>query len=449
MGAAGEAGSCIGGKAMRASDDEKTIGVWLTGAIVVSTVIGSGIFLLPSSLAPLGKNALIAWVISGVGALCIAFALSRVVRGDGGGIQSYVETVFGPTTGFVVAFSFWVSSWAAMAATAIAAAAALSRIVPGISDPWSIALVALAITASVTAVNARGIRASGSFSLITVGLRILPILAVIFVVLLHKAKGQPLAPIASSPVTASNIATAVTLTLFAITGFEAATAPVGKVRNPTWTIPAALMGGTAFCVLLYLFSSTAVTLILSPSATASSLAPYADALKGDFGEMAAKFAAGGIAIAAIGSLNSNLLCAGELGYSMALRGDFPARLAQTGSNNTPMISLLVAAGLTALLVLSNTSKSTVQLFIFVSLLATIGSLALYLVGALAALRIGTRGIARAVIGLGVVFSLFAFYGAGLEANLWGLALILAGLAVRLICRLRLRAGKLSVEGTLD
>ena len=85
----------------------------------------------------------------------------------------------------------------------------------------------------------------------------------------------------------------------------------------------------------------------------------------------------------------------------------------------------------------------------VSLLATIGSLALYLVGALAALRIGTRGVARAVIGLGVVFSLFAFYGAGLEANLWGLALILAGLAVRWICRLRLRAGKLSVEGTLD
>lgn len=432
-----------------ASDSERSIGVWLTGAVVISTVIGSGIFLLPSSLAALGKNVLIAWIISGVGALCIAFALSRVVRGDGGGIQSYVEAVFGPTAGFVVAFSFWVSSWAAMAATAIAAAAALSRILPGMSDPWSIAMVALAITGIVAAVNARGIRASGNFSLITVGLRILPILAVIFVVLLHKAKGQPLAAVASTPITANNIATAVTLTLFAITGFEAATAPVGKVRNPTWTIPVALMGGTAFCVLLYLFSSTAVTLILSPAATASSLAPYADALKADFGETAAKFAAVGIAIAAIGSLNSNLLCAGELGYSMGLRRDLPAQLARTGSNNAPIISQLFAAALTAMLVLSNTSKSTVQLFVFVSLLATIGSLAVYLVGGLAAIRIGARGPAMAAICLGIVFSLFAFYGAGLEANLWGFVLILVGLAVRWICRLRLRAANLSGKGALD
>lgn len=431
---------------MHASDNEKTIGVWLTGAIVVSTVIGSGIFLLPSSLAPLGKNALIAWIISGAGALCIAFALSRVVRGDGRGIQNYIEEVFGPMAGFIVTFSFWVGSWTAMAATAIAAAAALSRIVPGLSDPWSIAMVALGTTATVTAVNARGIRASGSFSMITVGLRILPILAVIIVVLLRQAKGQPLAPIASAPVTANNIATAVTLTLFAIAGFEAGTAPVSKVRNPTWAIPAALMGGTAFCVLLYLFSSTAVTLILSPSTTASSLAPYADALKADFGETTAKLAAIGIAIAAIGCLNSNLLCAGELGYSMGLRGDLPSFLARTGSNNTPVISQMFATALTFALVLSNTSKSTVQLFVFVSLLSAIGSLTVYLVGGLAAIRIGARGVAMVAISLGVAFSLFAFYGAGLEANLWGLVLMLGGLAVRWICRLRLRATKLSAEG---
>ena len=433
---------------MRASD-EKTIGIWLTGAIVVSTVIGSGIFLIPSSLAPLGENAQIAWLISGAGALCIAFALSRVVRGDGGGIQSYVEAVFGSTAGFVVTFAFWVGSWTAMAATAIAAAAALSRIVPGMSDPWSIAMVALGITATIAAVNARGIKVSGSFSLITVGLRILPILAVIFVVLLHRAKGQPLAQIASTPVTANNIATAVTLTMFAIAGFEAGTAPVGKVRNPTWTIPAALMGGTAFCVLLFLFSSTAVTLILSPATAASSLAPYADALRADFGETAAKVAAIGIAIAAIGCLNSNLLCAGELGYSLGLRGDLPALFARTGSNNAPVVSQIFATVLTFVLILSNTSKSTVQLFVFVSLLSVIGSLAVYLVGCLAAIRIGARGVAIVPIIFGVIFALFAIYGAGLEANTWSLLLILAGLAVRWICRLRLRATKLSVEGAID
>jgi len=107
--------------------NRQTIGIWMTSALVVGTMIGAGIFLLPVSLAPLGLNAVIGWVISAAGALCIAFALCRLVRQEGGGIQSYVEAIFGPTVGFIVTFAFWVSSWAAMAAVAIATAAALSH----------------------------------------------------------------------------------------------------------------------------------------------------------------------------------------------------------------------------------------------------------------------------------------------------------------------------------
>ena len=410
--------------------EKQSIGIVMTSAIVVGTVIGSGIFLLPVSLAPLGINAAIGWGVSGIGALCVAFALSRIVRPEGGGLQSYIESVLGQTAGFLVAFALWVSSWAAMAATAIAAAAALSRVIPQISDPWSVAMVAIATTIIVTAVNLRGVRAAGGFALVTVAIRILPLLAVIAVVVLRDVKHQPIASLAPTPVTADNIATAVTLTLFAIIGFETGTAPVGKVRNPTRTIPLALMAGTAFCVLLYLFSSTAVSLILSPEATATSLAPYADALKANWGETAARLAAVGIAIAAIGGLNSNLLCAGELGYSMALRGDLPRYLARTSQTNTPVISLLVGSALTIVLVLFNTSKSTADLFMFVILLTTTSTLVVYVVGAFAALRTRPSILATLAIAASILFSLFAFYGAGLEANLWGVALLAAGLALR-------------------
>jgi APA family basic amino acid/polyamine antiporter len=327
-----------------------------------------------------------------------------------------------------------------MASTAIAAAAALSRVVPQLSDPWSVAMVGIATTIVVTAVNLRGVRAAGGFALVTVLIRILPLLAVIVVVLLREAKHQPLAPLAHAPITTDNIATAVTLTLFAIIGFETGTAPVGKVRNPTRTIPIALMAGTAFCVLLYLFSTTAVSLILSPEATAQSLAPFADALKANWGETAAKLAAVGIAIAAIGGLNSNLLCAGEVGYSMGLRGDLPGYLARTTSTNSPVVSLLLAAALTLLLVLLNTGKSTAQLFIFVSLLTTTATLVVYVFGAVAALRTRPSALATAAILLSILFSLFAFYGAGLEANLWGVVLLIAGLAIRWCCH-RLRRSR--------
>jgi len=329
-----------------------------------------------------------------------------------------------------------------MASTAVAAAAALSRIVPKLGDPWSVAMVAIATTLVVTAVNLRGVRAAGGFALVTVAIRILPLLAVIAVVLLRQARHEPIAALAPAPVTTDNIATAVTLTLFAIIGFETGTAPVGKVRNPTRTIPLALMAGTTFCVLLYLFSSTSVSMILSPEATVKSLAPYADALKANWGESAVLLAAVGIAIAAVGGLNSNLLCGGESGYSMALRGDLPSTLARTSRTNTPVVSLLLAAALTVILILSNTSRSTGQLFIFVSMLTTTSTLFVYVFGAAAAWRRRPSTAAKLVIALSIIFSLFAFYGAGLEANLWGLALLAVGLAIRWLCHRfnRSRAG---------
>jgi APA family basic amino acid/polyamine antiporter len=426
---------------MAGAEHKQSIGVVMTSAIVVGTIIGSGIFLLPASLAPLGINAAIGWVLSGIGALCVAFALSRIVRPEGGGLQSYVEAELGPVAGFVVTFALWVSSWTAMAATAIAAAAALSRVVPHIGDPWSVAMIAIVTTIVVAAVNSQGVRAAGGFALVTVAIRILPLLAVIAVLLLREVKHQAVAPLAHTPITTNNIATAVTLTLFAIIGFETGTAPVGKVRNPTRTIPLALMAGTAFCVLLYLFSSTSVSMILSPEATATSLAPYADALKSNWGEGAAKLAAIGIAIAAIGGLNSNLLCAGEVGYSMALRGDLPSHLARTTGANTPVISQLLATVLTVVLVLLNTSKSTTELFLFVILLTTTSTLIVYVVGAVAALRTRPSMLAVLAIAASIIFSLFAFYGAGLQANLWGLALLAVGLAIRWLChRLRRSQG---------
>src|SRR5215217_4205225 len=97
-----------------AGDDR--LGIWMTSALVVGSMIGSGIFMLPVSLAPLGPNTLIGWLISGLGALAISFALATLSRSGGGGIHAYIERAFGPTAGFMVTWSFWCSNWAAQAA---------------------------------------------------------------------------------------------------------------------------------------------------------------------------------------------------------------------------------------------------------------------------------------------------------------------------------------------
>jgi APA family basic amino acid/polyamine antiporter len=90
----------------------------MTSALVVGSIIGSGIFLLPVSLVPLGINSVIGWGVSGVGALAIAHSLARISR-EGAGIQTYIEQSFGSTVGYLVTFSFWCSNWAANAALAL------------------------------------------------------------------------------------------------------------------------------------------------------------------------------------------------------------------------------------------------------------------------------------------------------------------------------------------
>ncbi|MCL6683075.1 APC family permease [Sphingomonas alba] len=418
---------------MNAAEHKPTIGIWLTTSVVVGTMIGAGIFLLPISLAPLGINAVVGWLLSAVGAMCIAFSLTRLVRSEGGGIQSYIEGVFGPTVAFIATWGFWVSAWTAVAATAIATAAALAHLFPAFENPWMIALGAIVTTGIIQAVNARGVRAAGEFAFVTTLIKILPLLAVIAAVLVRKSSGQPLSPLAPVPLSFNSVAAAVAFTLFAMLGFEGATAPVGKVRNPERTIPLAIVAGTSFVALLYLLGSTSVSLILSPEATASSTSPFADALVANFGETAAALAALAIAVAALGCANNNLLITGELGYSMGLRGDLPRFFARTDEYNAPILSQLVASGLAIVLILLNSSKSTAAMFTFVILLSTTATLYLYLIGAVAALRRDASWLVKAVISLSIPFCLFAFYGAGLEANVWGLVLLAIGLAIRWLC----------------
>ena len=119
---------------------------------------------------------------------------------------------------------------------------------------------------------------------------------------------------------------------------------------------------------------------------------------------------------------------------MASRGDLPAILGRTDRANTPIISQLFASALTIALVLLNSSRTTAGIFTFVVLLATSATLVLYAVGACAALKKRNSPFQTVIVLAGIGFALFAFYGAGMEANGWVLVLLLGGLAIRTITR---------------
>lgn len=417
---------------MTASNDGK-MGIWMTSALVVGTIIGGAIFMLPVSLAPLGRNAVISWVVSGAGTVCIAFALSQFSRFGGEGIQANIEREFGPTVAFLVAWAFWFSNWVAAASVAITAGSTLSFIGGG---PDVVIPVAIGSVVLLTGLNAIGVRASGGFSIATVAIKILPLLAVIWLLMDRGASGGHYEPLAPAPLNLTNFATATALTFFALTGFENATAPVCKVRGAERTIPRALLGGTAFVVLLYLAAGTAIQLLLPAGVVAASPAPFADAIMSHWGRFAASLAAVAIIVSAIGCLNCLILGTGELGYAMALRGDLPPIMARTRGLNTPVVAQVVGSALAILAIIANSSRTTASLYTFIILLSTAGVIVLYFVGALAAWKLTTRPGPRMIIALALLFAVYALYGTGLEADLWCLVLLAAGLLVRAISRWR-------------
>lgn len=404
----------------------------MTSALVVGTMIGAGIFMLPVALAPLGANAIIGWTISSIGALAIAFSLARLSRLGGDGIQANIEQALGTTPAYLVAWAFWVSNWASQAAVAIAGASALSWVDPHLAGSGFVIPVAIGSVVLFTAINGLGARAAGGMSVLTVAIKLLPLAAVIAILAFRGVGTTAYEPLAPTPFTLANIGSAVALTFFALTGFENATTPVDKVRDPFRTLPIALVGGTLFVALVYLLASTGVMLLLPADIVATSPAPVADVIAAQWGGGVASLAALAIAVAAFGCLNGLILGTGELGYAMALRGDLPRFMAWTRGSNTPIGAQIVGSALTILLILANSSRASASLFTFIILLATAAVLVVYLAGAISAWRLGRSPVARATIIVAMAFILFAFYGSGIEADLWCIVLLAIGIAVRAI-----------------
>ena len=416
---------------MTAAKDGR-IGIWMTSALVVGTMIGAGIFMLPVSLAPLGANAVVGWILSIAGALTIAFSLACVSRLGGDGIQANIERNLGRNAAFLVAWSLWVSNWAAQAAVAIAGVSSLSWINPTFAGPGFVIPLEVASVVFFTAINAFGARASGVASIITVAVKLLPLVGVILIFALRSAGSAAYQPLAPMALTFGNIATATALTFFALTGFENATTPVDKVRDPARTIPRAIMGGTLFVGILYLFASTGLQLLLPAQIVARSSAPFADGIATQWGGGAASFVAIAIAIAAFGCLNALILGTGELGYALGMKRDLPVVMTWTWRGNTPVGAQIVGSALSVLLIVANSSRAGASLFTFIILLSTAAVLIVYLGGALSAWRLVSSISARLAILVALLFIGFAFYGTGAEASLWSLLLLAIGVVVRAI-----------------
>jgi APA family basic amino acid/polyamine antiporter len=414
------------------------LGFWMCVALVVGNSIGSGVFLLPASLAPYGLNSVLAWGFTTAGALALAIVFARLSRAfpAAGGPYAYVHLAFGPLTAFIVAWGYWISIWVGNAGIATAAVSYLSQLMPWIATvPGASVGVTLLFLWLLTWVNGYGIKASGWVQSVTTVLKILPLLAVGFLGLRLFGSAHASATTAI-PFSVSGVTSAATLTLWAMLGLESATIPADKVSNPTRTIPAATLVGFLINAAVCAIACTTVQLLLPPNVLAGSNAPFVDLATQYWGVNAGKLIAIFAAISAFGCLNGWILLQGELPSAMAKRGEFPSIFARESSRGTPVFALYIGSALVTILILVNQQNSMVNIFTFMILLSTTACLVLYAVCSLALLRLqatnqltgARRGtVPLAIVGIiATVFSLWAIVGAGAKAVLWGAALLALG-----------------------
>ena len=322
----------------------RAIGRWSLAALAVNSIIGSGIFGLPSTVAGyLGKRSTIAVLIAGAAMAIIMACFAEVASqfSDAGGPYLYVRTAFGRLMGILVGWTLYLSQTAAPAANANLFVIYLAEFWPRAKEPWPRFLILSLLVWALAFVNARGARQGAVVSNVFTVAKILPLLMVVSagaaLTLFHPV---PWNGAATYP--ASAWMRAIFLLIFAYGGFESALAPTGEARNPVRDTAFALFVALISCTAIYALVQWVVVGVLGPGATSDR--PLAEVARVTMGNRGARLVAIGALVSVYGYLSAKLLGMPRVTFALAEGGDLPKVFAAVSPRfHTPWFSILVFA----------------------------------------------------------------------------------------------------------
>lgn len=412
-------------------------------ALVTGNMIGSGIFLLPASLAAYGSISLLSWVATAIGALLIALVFAKLanVMPLTGGPYAYCREAFGDFVGFQMAYNYWIALWVGNAAIVVALTGYLSFFWPFLAKNalWS-CLVSISLVWLITFINILGVRHAGIFQLLTTILKLIPLLLIAFVGIFYIHPHFLSEFNLSGKSNLSAFSGAATLTLWSFIGLESASVPAGHVSNPSRTIPKATILGVIIATIVYLMSSIAVMGVMPLTQLAHSNAPYADAANIMFGPIGSTLIAIGAVISCLGALNGWILLQGQIPLAAAQDKLFPSIFLKKSEDGTPVVGLVISSVLISLLLLMTLKHSLVKQFTIIILLATLASLIPYFLTTMSELVIffkypgifkkGKKLFGSIMVAiLAGIYSFWVIIGSGKETVFYGTLLLLSSAPV--------------------
>ena len=352
----------------------RDLGVSHASAVVVGTIIGSGIFLVPHEMMQdvgSAKLVYLAWIVGGIlsffGAL--TYAELGAMKPQAGGEYVYVRDGYGPAAGFLYAWTWFVIAKPASVATIVTG---LVRILGSfstfaffsahlISSPFVVTwgqVFAIFSALLISLLNYVGVKRAGEFQLVFTLLKVAIILGIVFVCfsgagdvttrgwsnfagIFTGAKGG-----------IAGFMAALVAALWAYDGWNDLNMVSGEIKRPERSIPVALIAGVATVGLLYVLVNAGVQYILPASAIAASPSPASDAVEMVMGHLGARIVSAGMVLSLFVTLNGTIMSGARVPYAVARDGFFFKSLAKVHPRfHTPSVAIMVQAVLSILLLL--------------------------------------------------------------------------------------------------
>ena len=419
---------------MAASPSQK-IGLWTLVMLVTGNLVGSGVFMLPATLAAFGSLCIGGWVATSVGAilLSLVFAGLSCRSPKTGGPHTYVQEAFGETAAFYTSWGYWVLSWVSNAALVVGAIGYASPIFGGFSS-LTIFLLEVLLIVGISVINLYGLQLAGRFECIITIFKLIP-LVVVPVVGLFYLDAHNFVPFnATSGSTASALNATALLALWAFIGLETGTVPGTDVDNPKKNIPRAILIGTLIAAVIYIIGTAVIMGVVPRDQLLASKAPYADLATLLFGGNWGMPVAFMGAVCCIGALNGWTMVVSRIALGAANDGLFPAIFKKETKSGVPLWGTVISSGCSIPFVALSMTPNLLDQFNFIidfsltlALLIYLACIAAYFV---ILKRAGGLNKKERLIGCAALaFSIWTLAASSMVMLMWSTVILIAGVPV--------------------
>jgi APA family basic amino acid/polyamine antiporter len=368
----------------------RELGLWGAVAIVIGTVIGSGIFIVPQTMVQLvgtPRLVFVVWVVGGLLSLAGALSYAELAAAmpEAGGEYVYLTEGYGPFWGFIYGWTqMWVAKSGSIAILATGFFQYLANFAPGLERvlvtvplplgahgaPLDIRygqLLAMALILSLGVLNYFGVKIGGG---VQVAVTILKVLLILLIVVAGLGWGHPAAaPRAAAlvPLTVLGFFGALVKSLWAYDGWNNVSMVASEIRKPQRNLPLALIWGTAAVIVIYLLANMAYFYVLTPEQVAGSNRVAATMMRQVLGQGGANLVSVAAMISMFAALNGSILSGARVPYALARGGYFFAPMARVNQkHHTPAAAIMGLSAWGMVVVLSGTYDQLLDYVIFAS-----------------------------------------------------------------------------------